>query len=485
LTRSATASPRAAQTGPASGRFSVVEELTCCYDRPSEPANVHVEVRLDGSCDQDAFRAAVLAVLAAQPRARARRAAASSWQRSSRWEYPPVPDADPVRVASWADESDLARQRAAFLSQSPDLDRSPPVRFLLAAGPDSDRVILNAHHAVLDGLSSLGLLRAVARQYNGLAGGPTSERGSAARTDRNAGRREGRTDGLAEGVAGLAEGVAGRAEGVAGRTDGWADGSTSDGAAIRARPRLGPIARIARLPDPAVSGPRPGYGACLLTWDGMPAAASMLRSLGGSVNDLLIAAMMITIGRWNDSSGRRTGRIRITMPVGNRILESADGAWGNGSRLTAVTARVPAGVGIGDLISEVARQTRYAKAHPGPQVDLPSRALAAAPVPVAAKRQLLAAALRAAGPLFCDTSLVSNLGIVEPLRFGPEAAPEIWFSTSAHMPRGLSLGVVTVGARLGLTFRYRRELLADAAAADFAGLYLGVLSGFAGPETAR
>ena len=435
---------------------------------------MHVEVRLAGRCDQAAFRAAVLAVLAAQPRARVRRAAASSWQRSSRWEYPPVPDADPVRAASWADEADLAGQRAAFLSESPDLDRSPPVRFLLAAGPDSDRVILNAHHAVLDGLSCLGLLRAVARQYNGLGGGPTSE-DRPVRADRSNDRTADRGDGRPDGWA----------DGLAGRPDGWADGLADDLAAIRARPRVGPIARIARRPDPAVSGPRPGYGACLLTWDGMPAAAGILRPLGGSVNDLLIAAMMITIGRWNDSNGRRAGRIRITMPVGNRILESADGAWGNGSRLTAVTARVPARVGIGDLISEVARQTGYAKAHPGPQVDLPSRALAAAPVPVAAKRRLLAAALRVAGPLFCDTSLVSNLGIVDPLRFGPEPAHGIWFSTSAHMPRGLSLGAVTVGARLGLTFRYRRELLADAAAADFAGLYLDVLSGFAGPETAR
>ena len=215
----------------------------------------------------------------------------------------------------------------------------------------------------------------------------------------------------------------------------------------------------------------------------MPAAADRLRPLGASVNDLLITAMMITISRWNDCAGRSAGRIRITMPVGDRILQSADGAWGNGSRLTAVTARAPAGAAVSDLLAEVARQTRYAKEHPGPQVDLASRALAAAPVPVSAKRQLLAAALRVAGPVFCDTSLVSNLGIVEPLWFGPLPVTEIWFSTSAHMPRGLSLGAATVGGRLGLAFRYRHALLADAAAAEFARLYLGVLSSFADQES--
>ena len=461
MTPLATAEPRLAKSRPAGRRFSVVEELTCCYDRPAEPANVHLEVRLPGWCDRAAFRAAVLAVLAARPQVSVRRAAAGRWQRSSRWEHAPVLDTDPVRVLAWADQADLAGQRAAFLSESPALDQSPPVRFLLAAGPDGDHVILNAHHAVLDGLSCLGLLRAVARQYSELIGSPTGEARPVA--------PDGKTGGRAGGA---------RASAVRPGPGPAAD----DRAAVRVR-RFSPIARIAGQPDSAVPGPRPGYGACLLTWDEMPVAADRLRPLGASVNDLLITAMMITISRWNDCAGRSAGRIRITMPVGDRILQSADGAWGNGSRLTAVTARAPAGAAVSDLLAEVARQTRYAKEHPGPQVDLASRALAAAPVPVSAKRQLLAAALRVAGPLFCDTSLVSNLGIVEPLWFGPLPVTEIWFSTSAHMPRGLSLGAATVGGRLGLAFRYRHALLADAAAAEFARLYLGVLSSFADQES--
>jgi NRPS condensation-like uncharacterized protein len=88
---------------------------------------------------------------------------------------------------------------------------------------------------------------------------------------------------------------------------------------------------------------------------------------------------------------------------------------------------------------------------------------------------VLRLALRTAGPLLCDTSLVSNLGVVGPPQFGAATATDMWFSTSAHMPRGLSVGAVTVGGRLHLCLRYRRALLSEPSAARFAGLYATAL----------
>ena len=158
-------------------RFAVPDELTCYYDRPAEPANVHVEIRIPGPLDESALRASVQAVLAAEPRVRVRRLRASRWRRSHYWEFPPVADTDPVRVAAYADEADLDRQRDEFLSQSPSLDTSPPVRFLLASGPGGASLILNAHHACFDGLSCLRLLRSVAWAYG------TAERGTRAAQD--------------------------------------------------------------------------------------------------------------------------------------------------------------------------------------------------------------------------------------------------------------------------------------------------------------
>jgi hypothetical protein len=56
----------------------------------------------------------------------------------------------------------------------------------------------------------------------------------------------------------------------------------------------------------------------------------------------------------------------------------------------------------------------------------------------------------------------------------------MWFSTSAHMPRGLSVGAIGVDGRLDLCFRYRHALLDDAAAHDFAAEYAAALATLTG-----
>jgi len=220
----------------------------------------------------------------------------------------------------------------------------------------------------------------------------------------------------------------------------------------------------------------------LLLWDGL-GAADWLRDCGASVNDLLISALIMTVSDWNEARDPRAGdgTIRITMPVGDRTQGGEAGLWANRSRLTVVTARAGSGAEPLDLIGDVTRQTRSAKDQHGPQVGLASRMLVGAPLPVMVKQLLLRAALRIAGPSICDTSLVSNLGQIEPPAFGPMTASQVWFSTSAHMPRGLSLGAVTAAGRLRLTFRYRRALFSPADAAEFAARFAKALDQFAAP----
>src|SRR5262249_53519046 len=225
----------------------------------------------------------------------------------------------------------------------------------------------------------------------------------------------------------------------------------------------------------------PGYGTQLLAWDANAVTGS-LRQAGASVNDLLIAALMMTISDWNQTRRAPCGAIRITMPVADRTQGGPTGRWANLSRLTTVTSRVGPDTRPADLLGRVAVQTRQAKQNPGPQVDLASRALAGAPLPVAVKQVILRGALRVAGSLLCDTSLLSNLGVIETIAFAGTPATDVWFSTSAHMPRGLSLGAVTVGGGLRLAFRYRRALFSAADAAEFAARYAKVLDQFTGHE---
>jgi len=430
--------------------FGIADELSCYYDAPSEPCNVHLEVQVAGRLDEPALRLAIRAALAEQPRALVRRARGGWWQRGYAWEVPGDPDLDPLSLTTWADDRELAERRTRFLATAPPLDSSPPVRLLLAAGPGGDCLILNAHHAALDGISCLELLRGIARHYDAT----TSSAGPAAP------------------AASAVPAASAPAAPVPASAD-PADAAAPASPPARARGLLPrPAARIAA----EVTSGRDGYGFELITCERVPRMPDAGPGPRATVNDLLIAALIVAIGRWNAAHGRPPGRVRITMPVNARAPGQA-GAAGNLSRLTAVTAQPPGGGGdVRPVAADVAAQTLAAKNRPGPQVDPLSRALAAAWCPAAVKRRLLRLALRTAGPLICDTSLVTNLGIIaDPPRFGPAPATSMWFSTSAHMPRGLSVGAITLAGRLHLCLRYRHALFSAPAAARFAGSYAAAL----------
>ena len=454
--------------------FGTADELSCYYDAPTEPCNVHIEVRVPGHLEEAALRRATEAALAEQPRALVRRARGGWWRRSYAWEVPRRPDLDPLSATTWADERELAQRRMQFLAASPPLDSSPPVRLLLAAGPGEDCLILNAHHAALDGISCLELLLGVARHYQGAAD-PAA--GSAALAADPAALAADPAA-LAADTAALAAAVPAPARHSTGPVAPRPDGPGRPARARSLLPR--PAARIAaELASDPGRGPadRSGYGFRLITCERVPRAPRTGTGPRATVNDLLIAALIVAIGRWNASHGRSRDQIRITMPV-NARAPGQDGAAGNLSRLTAVTARPPAqGGDLRPLIANVAAQTLAAKNRPGPQVEPLSQALAAAWCPAAVKHRLLRLALRTAGPLICDSSLVSNLGIVaDPPRFGPAPATHLWFSTSAHMPRGLSVGAITLSGKLHLCLRYRHALFSEPAAARFADAYAAALS---------
>ncbi len=429
-------------------RFSMVDELNCYHDSPAEPNSVHLEIWLPGHLSPERLAAAAASALAALPRARGRRARRGWWRTGYTWEFPAESDTDPVSVAVWRTDAELSQARARFLAVSPSLDRSPPFRLLLARGTGWDSLILNAHHAAFDGQSCLRLLRVISDHY--VAAGPS----------------------LATGYPGPGPERPGPDRpGPPPPSGGWTAARGPWGAAWRA-------ARIAPQRADRRRGHRlPGCGLALLEWPGVPAVPQPQDRSPATVNDLLIAALVQTIAAWNAERCRGSARTRITMPVDMR-RPGHRGDLGNLSRLVTISVDTAS---TADLAAAVAGQTREAKQRPGPQVSPGLAALTLLPLPALVKRCLLRGAVHSVGRLAADSCLLTNLGrVLDPPAFGLGPSIRMWFSAPAHMPRGLSVGVITVDGRLRLCFRYRNALFDQAAADDFAAEYAKTLSALAG-----
>ena len=439
------------------GAFGIVDELNCYFDSPAEPNNVHVEIWLPGHLDPDRLRTAVTAMLAGQPRAGVRRAGHRWWRRGYAWQFAPQADVDPVSAASWRTEADLDEVRARFLAAAPPLGLSPLFRLLLARGPGQDSLILNAHHAAFDGRSCLRLLGLIAEHYDA---GPAAPPQPPPSTEPPPGVQP------APGIQ-PPPGTGAPPE-TGPRVRRFWPGA---GRAVRIAPRQAGGRRARRAP---------GCGFALLGWPGVPAAPQPDHGPHVTVNDVLIAALIRAIARWNAAARRRPGRVRISMPVDDRP-PGRGGDLGNLSRLCTVTADP---LGPAALTAVVAAQTRRAKQQPGPPVGPALAAAARAPVPAPVKRTVVRLALRGLGRLECDTSLLSNLGnVTDAPRFGALSPARMWFSTSTHMPVGLSVGAITADGRLQLCFRYRRALFDEDAARDFAAGYAAALAELTGTET--
>jgi arabinofuranan 3-O-arabinosyltransferase len=461
--------------------FGIVDELSCYFDSAAEPNNVHLEVSLPGRLGADELRMAVRRVLAAQPKARARRVPGGWWRRQYAWEFPPPSGhVDAVEVAIWRGTKELDSVRGRFLAAAPPLDHSPPFRLLLARGPEQDSLILNAHHAAFDGHSCLLLLRQIAAEYSGLATGTDPGMGSGPPKAGPAEPEQARLPEPEQAGPPEHEPATAPADQAASVVEAEPAG---EGMPLAASP-AGRAARIASHHGNGATRRAPGYGFRLLRWPDVPTASRDGSGPHITVNDLLLVALIKTIRWWNATARHRlrkmnAGRpVRISMPADARPPGHGD-ELGNLSRLSTVT--VPSRDGTDDdLLAAVAIQTQTAKRQLGPQVGRGLTAVAKAPLPTVVKRLLLRLAVRLLGRVLSDTSLISNLGNVgDPPEFGQLSPSQMWFSTSAHMPRGLSVGAVTVGGRLHLCFRYRHALLTDAAASQFAAGYAAALKNLA------
>lgn len=426
--------------------FNVVDEAVHLLDTHAAPWSIQLEARVAGNLDEDRLRTALLEALRRHPMACARKVAAPRTRTFDEWEITRDADVDPLVVTECPDGAALDAAREELQSTAVSLATSPPFRARLARSPDGDLLMLNLNHAATDGFGALRLLRSVARAYSGVADplpdhDPLEDRTLPVRlAEAERFPRLRRFLALAE----------------------------------RLRDLVVPPARI------APAGARPASGDAGYGFHHARLGAQETRSLinhehPGSVNDLLVAALHLTVEDWNVRRGAACGRVAVLVPANLRPPRWREEVVGNFSLPARVTTRpedraTPAAA-LAAVTAQTSRKKRTGMGTALLQLLDQSRRL-----PLWAKRAGIAA-LDLSGNRFVDTALLSNLGSVEPPSFGDEAGEttEMWFSAPGRMPLGVSVGALTVSGRLHLAFRYDRRLLDAAAAHQFAEGYLARL----------
>lgn len=433
--------------------FNVVDEVVRLLDRDTDPWSVQLEARLHGRLDESRLRAGIHDALRRHPMARARKAVSRRTRNRDYWEIPAELDLDPLSTVECPDEAALSAARAELQSRSVPLSQSPPLRIWLARTPDGDVVMLNVNHAATDGFGAVRILQSVARAYAAEAD-PLPE-----------------FDFLAE------RSLTGRLVGT--------------GISARVRRRLAFAERLRDLVAPparlaSVNGPdEPGYRFRHVRLGAEETQALVELDHAGSVNDVLLAALHLAIGAWNDDHETPCRRISVLVPANLRPPRWRQEMVGNFSLPARVsTNRTQRATPARTLAAVTAQTSRKKRSGVGTALlEVLSRSWL---LPLGAKQTLVDLS-HLLGDRFVDTAILSNLGRVEePPSFGTEAGTtsELWFSAPARLPLGLSIGAVTVGNHLHLAFRYRSPQFDDEAARTFVDGYLTQLRRVAGSAAA-
>ncbi len=425
--------------------FNVADEAVHLMDSAAEPWSVHVEARVEGDLDSERLRSAVAAAVARHPLARARRAPFQWSDHQFQWQIDGAVDAEPFSVVDCVDDGDLIEARNALQSVSVPLAGSPPLRVILARHPAGDVVMVNANHAATDGFGALRFLRSVARAYAGAAD-PVPE-----------------LDLL--GARNLTAGVADPSMVTHARRE--------LALVEKLRDLVVPVARIATDGGDG----EPGYGLHLVSLSEAETRALTELEHPGTVNDVLLAALTLTVASWNADHHTSCGRISVVVPTNLRPASWSGEMVGNFTLMARVSTGCNDRVGRAATLAAITAQTVGKKrVGLGPAA---LEALGASPLLALWAKQAIAPLLSVAGHRLSDTVICSDLGSLdEVLSFGSDAgeATAVHFSAPARVPCGVSVGAVTTGGRLHLTVRHRHPQFDDAAARRFVDRFLTELA---------
>lgn len=407
------------------------------FDSSREPLSVHMEIRASGSIEVARLRAAIQSATQLHPMARARLDAAGLTAKTRSWEITPELELDPLTVIAAQTAEELQHAREQLVSVRVPLEASPPFRVYLVPYPGGDYLILNVNHAAGDGIGTVSLMQSIMRAYAGEADDGGSIDPIAARDantilelDDEAQRKERKGNILSE----------------AGQFIG----------------KLAPI-------EPAGGSNGAGYGLHYLYLD--PEEVAQLnpkRHVAGSVNDLLVAAMHLSIERWNASHDGQIGNCRVMIPVNLRPRQWWHEVFCNYSLAFPTNSKARQRKTAQKLMQTIVDRTTIAKEKGFAAVFLEPLALRAK-MPLWLK-QYLVPPQDSAQQMNVVLSNVGNLK--EELSMGDAGAvTEFWFSPPMPMSDGVSMGACGYQGALHLCFRYLHTVMSDHTIAEFADIY--------------
>ncbi len=420
--------------------FNRVDTLIYHFDQMSDIWSIHFEVRVGGGLDPSRLAAAALEAVRRHPMGRARMEPFGPTTRTFHWLIDDEVAAVPLEIIDCTTDAQVEAARVRLLSRRIDLKVAPPLALVLAHHPEGDYLIMNLSHVVGDGMSAYRLMSSICRAYTG------SE------------------DTLP--VLPLAH--VRNLRGYVGSRN-LADARTQLGTIVRHVSDTRKDAPV-RVAVDGGSDAIQGFGFHLLRFDRDEAVRIAARRVKpATINDLLLAALAVTIRRFNDQRGVVPGRVSLLMPVNLRPAE-----WSN-ELVSNIVSMVPVGVPECAQSDLVAAQAAAAKR----TVELKEQRLPGAMVNMMGMFGIWPAGVRQAAVRRsrdhvvnnADTGALSNLGnLPQPLDFGAGAgaATELWWSPPAGMPPGISVGAITTNGEMFLTLRYCRAQFDAEGAAQFA-----------------
>ncbi|MGH3975804.1 MAG: condensation domain-containing protein, partial [Pseudonocardiaceae bacterium] len=376
---------------PAAGRhdgesslpLTMLDESLLLLQETRASWNVQFELGTDHYLDEARLRRTVLSCCQRHPLARARLARSPWGETSYRWDFADEVDLDPLRVADSPDSAALDRLRTELYSPPIALDITPGFRVVLARRPGGDLILLSASHIVADGVGALRLMQTITRAYRGEPDPPdplslakARDLGSFLapknRSERGARRREGLR---------------------------------------RIREARNPPSRIA-----VVGGTnRDGFGFVFRTLDlGQITTPGLVqRAPGTTVNDVLLAALHLTVQSWNTKHGVSTGRVGVMMPVNVRPVDRLWDVVSNLTSMVSVSTVPDDRADLATATAAVAEQT-YRRRRNDRAYGLYDLLEVIKKAPLAVKRAV-PRLIHLTGDRFVDTAMLSNLGrIPEP-----------------------------------------------------------------------